>query len=307
MALIVEKIDLRNARYGLELSKNTLALARDKLKRGVAAPTEVAGPELDADEKQLAVDRAEAAYLFARRTLAHQIGLGDVADETVPLEIPQPKYSSDASTYLLAGLLRDGARGSFPAQIQELNIRQADLTYKIAQVRLLPKFYATAGISQANNTYATATTVQQTLVTNKSYYLNASWTLFDGLGTHWAKIQALDSKLYYERQLEIVTDSIMDSAENSRHTVDFAWRALGLADRRGQLANGYLVHLQAELKLGNVSRDDVSGATNGLYLNESAINSARADFLSSWSDFVSLVGADPAMNRLPAHYVHDIR
>jgi outer membrane protein TolC len=307
LALIVAKVDLRNAQYGLKLSQQALALARDKLQHGTIASSEITGPELDADERQLAVDRATQVYVFARQTLAHQVGLKDIADETIPLEMPRPKYSPEASEYLLAGLMRDGARGNFQAQVAELNIREADLSYKIARVRLLPQFYATAGISQEDNTSATAQTVQQTLVTNKSYYLEVSWTLFDGLATHWAKVQALDNKRYWERQLEVVTDSTMDQAENARHNVEFSWRALGLAERRWNMASGYLVHTRAELRLGNVSQDDVAAATNGLYLSESAIASARADFLSTWSDFVSLVGADPALAQLPAHYVHDLR
>ena len=307
LALIVEKIDLRNAQYDLKLSQAALALARDKLQHGTISPTDITVPELDADEKQLAVDRAGEAYLFARRTLAHEVGLKDLADESIPLEIPKPKYSADAGEYLLAGLLRDGGRNILQAQIDELQIHQADLSYDIARVRLYPKFSANAGISQATNTTATPTSVQQTLVSTKSYYITANWTLFDGLATRWAKVQALDYKRYYERQLQIVTDSAMDQAENSRHNVDFAWRALALAERRWQMASGYLVHTRDELRLGNVSQDDVSAATNGLYLAESAIASARADFLSSWSDFVSQVGADPAMNKLPIHYVRDLR
>ena len=48
-------------------------------------------------------------------------------------------------------------------------------------------------------------------------------------------------------------------------------------------------------------------ASTALYANETAVAGARADFLSTWGDFVSLVGGDPAMNNLPTHYVRDLR
>lgn len=307
LALIVNKIDLRNARYGLKLSQEALAIAQDKLRHGTFAGSDMAGPEIDADERQLAVDRVEQTYLFARRSLAHEVGQSDLADESIPLEIPPPKYSPAEASYLLAGLETDGGRSTFQAQIQEMQIHNADLNYKIARVRLLPRFYANAALSQSTSTSATPTSVLQTLVTTKSYYLNASWTLFDGLATHWAKVQALESKRYYERQLQIVTDSVLDSAENARHTVDFDWRALRLADRRSDMAQGGLAHTENEYKLGNSPQEDVAAATNGVYLNDSAVASARAEFLSSWSDFVSLAGADPAMNKLPTRYVRDIQ
>ena len=68
-------------------------------------------------------------------------------------------------------------------------------------MRLLPKVYASAGISQNNQTNASSTQVTQTALTTENYYLNASWTLFDGLATRGQKLQALSYLRYYQRQL----------------------------------------------------------------------------------------------------------
>ncbi len=307
MALAVQATDLRNARYQLDASREALGVARDKLKRGTIALSDLGPFELDVDVRQLAIDRETQAFAFARVTLAHQVGLKDLPADSVPQGIPAPRYAPETADRLLAALLSDGARGTLQAQIDSLNIREADLNYRMARVQLLPQFFATAGISQQNNTYATAQTVQQTLVTNKTYYINANWTLFDGLETHWAKVQALSSRRYWERQLEITTEGTMDQAENSRRGVEFAWRSLGIAERQYQMANGYLDHVRTEFKLGNSARDDLVSANTALFANETAVAGARAEFLSSWSDFVSLVGGDPAMNNLPTHHVRAVR
>jgi len=307
LGVIIDKIGLRNARFALKLSQDALALASEKLKNGTIASGDMITPQMDADEKQLRFDRLEQTYAFDRRSLARAVGWKDIPDEAVPMEIPQPRYSAAAADEILADLLRDGARSTFQAQIDELNIRQNDLAYKIASVRLLPKFSATAGYQLENQAQASHTAIEQTTLANETYYIVGSWTLFDGFATRAAKRAAVSNRRYYERQLEIVTESTMDQAQNDRRTVDFGWRALGLAHRRWDLAHAQKQRTLDELKLGNVSPSEVDGATDALNQSEFDNASARADFLSAWSDFVSTVGADPAMSKLPAHYVHDIR
>ncbi len=304
LALIVNKLSLRNARLTLKLSQNALAVASDRLKSGAIAASEVITPQLDVDDKQLWTDRTEQTYEYARRAFAHEVGLTELADSAVPEEMPAPKYSTGVASELLADLLRGGGRDTFAAQIDELNVRQWQLQYNIAKVRLLPKFFASATLSQNNQTTsATANSVQQTALTSENYYLNAQWTLFDGLATRGQKLQALYYRRYYERQLEAVTSEAMDQAQNARRNLDFSARAMALAERRRDLAKSGLAVVQSEFQRGNLSQDTLNGSLDALRQNEAATASARADFLSAWSDFVSLVGVDPAMNNLPARYV----
>ena len=306
LALVAGKINLRNARFSLKLAQNALAVAQERLKTGAISSAETITPSLDVEDRQLWFDRSEESYQYARRTLAHEAGLTDLPDDSIPGEIPLPKYASDTASGLLAGLLRDGARDTFPAQIDELNIKQQKMFYNIAKVRLLPKFSTYAGISQQNQTNATPNAVEQTAVTNEFYWLQAQWTIFDGLATRGQKLQALYNRRYYERLLQATAEETMDQAQNARRNLDFAFRAMNLAERRRSLASGALTHVLDGQKLGNVSQDTVNGATDGLNQNELAATSARADFLSAWSDFVSLVGADPAMKNLPARYVRPV-
>jgi outer membrane protein TolC len=307
LEIIEAKIDLRNKRYGLSVTKANLVLAADNLKHGRIPESTLAIYQLDVADRELDADRAAEAYDYARRVLAHETGTAMLDDSDVPDAVPAPRYADSAAETLLAGLLRDGAQNTLQAQMDRLQIRQSELNYRIARVRLLPKFSASAGMSQQTNTYATTSTVQQTLVNTRNYYLNANWTLFDGLATHWAKVQALEQKRYFERQLEIATDATMDQASNARRNVDFSWRALQLASRRLQMAQGSLEYVEKEMKLGRSSPDDVTSARGAVYGYELSCAAARADFFNTWSGFVSLVGADPAMNNLPPRYVRDLR
>ena len=307
LGVIIDKIGLRNARYALKLSQDALAVAQEKLKGGTIAQGDIITPRMDAEGKQLRADRMEQAYQFDRRTLARTVGWKDLPDESIPLAIPIPKYSPATADALLAGLLREGARNTFQAQIDQLYIRQNELAYKIAAVRLLPKFSATAGYQVQNQAEAVAGSISQTTFAHETYYIVGNWTIFDGFATRAAKRSAVASRRYYERQLQIVTEATMDEAQNSRRTVDFSWRALNLAEQSMGIADFQQKQSLIEMKLGNISQDAVRGAQDALNQSDYDDATARAEFLSSWSEFVSTVGADPAMSKLPAHYVHDTR
>ena len=89
--------------------------------------------------------------------------------------------------------------------------------------------------------------------------------------------------------------------------MDFAWRAATIAERRRQLADTGLTLTQNEFKLGNLSQDKPEQRDRGPPSERIRQRLRPADFLSAWSDFVSLVGVDPAMNNLPSRYVHPVR
>lgn len=303
LSLIVTKINLRNARYSLSQSQKALTDVKEKVKTGAAGSSAVIGPEMDTQEQEISVERLTQAYEFARHKLAREAGLTDLPDESIPVEIPAPKYVPEASSALLAAFLRDGGSKTLQEQVEELNIRKYDLNYQIVKTGLLPKFSAGASYGLQNYTTASTTSVSQTALTTLGYSIGASWTLFDGFATHEAKRSALLSKRYYEAQVKMNRENLMDNAQKSQRAIDFAWRELALADRRHALAASGLQLTQDEFKLGNSTPDSVASATGQLNANDSSLASARADFLSSWSDFVSLVGEDPVMNNLPARYV----
>ena len=99
----------------------------------------------------------------------------------------------------------------------------------------------------------------------------------------------------------------MDQAQNARRNLDFAARAIDLAETRRDLSETGCADTATKFKLGSVSQDVLNASVDSTNQNDYGSDSARADFLAAWSDFVSLVGADPAMNNLPARYVRPVR
>ena len=84
-------------------------------------------------------------------------------------------------------------------------------------------------------------------------------------------------------------------------------RAMEMGDLRYGLAASQLGRLEQEFKLGNVAQAALDSAKVGLKQSHAHSLSARATFLSRWSEFVSLAGADPVLNQLTSRHDREKR
>jgi outer membrane protein TolC len=307
LSLIVRKAGLRQARFALGLTEADLRLTKEDLTRGLASKETVAAQQLAFDETSLGLEAAEAKFAELKRDFARIAGIGPMTEDAIPLEIPKPAYAAGAVSELLAGLLRDGAKSTFQAQVYELLIHEADLNYKIAKVRLLPKFNASAGYSLENTTNATTTSVLQQGVARETATLNAQWTIFDGFAARGAKAEALAGKRQHERELKTNAEETLDRAQTLQRLLAIDARALEFAEIHRQMVVDELSHAKDEFGRGNASQRDLDAIVSNLYAQEANTAVARATLLIHWSEFVSIAGADPVLNNLPAHYAREKR
>lgn len=308
--LISARINLRYSEFQLKITKDALAVAEEKLKSGIIPATAIQGPRLDLADQQLDYDRKVQLYTHAKRLLAQLAGLPDIDDSAIPLEMPRPLYSQAAVGDVLAAFMRDGARGTFQAQVYLMSIREDNLNYKIAQTNLLPHlfFSATAGQSSVTSINpGVAGGVTQSTVLSEGYNLGMSWNIFDGWSTRGQRRSALASRRSHERQLQSYAESTIEDAQDRSRQLDFAARAMDLAEQRRGMADAALQYEQGELKLGNAPQSTVDAAQAALYVNDYYQASARADLFSRWSAFVSLAGQDPALAVLANRYVRPVQ
>lgn len=307
LALIVRKAYLRQARYAFAMTEFDLNVAKDNLARGQLAKEVLAAQQVSCEEASVGLERAEAQFASLRRAFARLVGLDDLAEDAIPLEIPPPAYSANAVAELLAGLLREGGRGTYQAQIHEMEMHEADLNYKIAQVRLLPKFNAVADYSLENTTVGTATAVSQQGLARETVAVNAQWTIFDGFAARGAKAEALANKRQHERELKNTTEQTLDRAQWLQRELALDARELALKETHEKLVADNLSRAQEELGRGKASKRTIESATSDLYFHQADTTVARANLLTFWSELVSLAGADPILNNLPAHHVREKR
>jgi len=303
LELIAKKAALRSAQYQLDLAARGLAREEERLKAGALTQGEMINLRMSFEEARLGLDRLTAEFGFLKRMLLRLAGLDELPDEAIPLEIPRPATPADQGDRLLQTFAQGGAAETYRAQIFALNIKQSDLNYSIQKTRLYPKFSLNAGRSLMNSTQADFNQVRQEAIVQNYYGIVANWTIFDGLATRGAKLEALARKRVFERQLKMYVDSSNDLAQNLRQQVGFSARALEFVETRLVWAKTGLAGANENLVRKVASQDDVDRATGSLRAAEAAAMAARADYLNRWTEFVSHVGADPAMNNLPPRYV----
>ena len=314
LALVMKKIGLRNAKANLTLMQNEYALALDQLKSGMISNGAIIGPKLIAEDTQLSYDRSLDEYAHSKRVLAQLAGLKDIAEADVAADVPTPTYSPATADALLGGFLRDGAKSTYQAASLEMTIKQQQLTYRIAQVTQLPKFSISAGYGLTNSTSislaapspgaaAVPAAIAQEAVSSLNYGVSASWDIFDGFAANAAIRSARQQKRYYQRQLQTYLETSEEQAQDYRRQLDFSYRTLKLAETRRELAQSAVDQANADHQYGAMPQSAVDNANYALYVSEYGRASARIDFFSRWSAYVSLLGVDPALTALPAKYV----
>jgi len=304
LALIVKKITLNNAVFSLKVAESSLALDEERLRGGSISPGEIIPSRLAVEEARLYRDRAQEDFDFARNTLVRITGVGALPDDQIPTEIPIAplKLNEALAGEMLSKFQHDGIEKTNLALTYYLSIKQAEINYKQAKYRLFPKISAGASVAQSNSTNAAGDVVVQTGVYSQSASISLGWTIFDGFATRGAKMSSLASRRTAERQLENYLNQTAEQARSQQQQLIFAQRAMQLADVRRQLILGAVERAEDDLKRGFGSQGAVDTISLGLNNYTLIANSARADFLSRVADYVSLVGFDPVLEKLPARF-----
>jgi outer membrane protein TolC len=307
LGLVWRNARLQAMRYDLKLRNDDLSAAKQNVVNGTLSAAELGDRQLRLAQAELDLERMQLEFDGERRRLARLAGVADVPADQIPSEVPRPRYDPKTASELLAGLLRDGGKSAFEAQVAQLHIKEADLNYRIARVRLLPKFNAGLSHSRESSTTATPNEVLQTAITRDTFELRGNWTIFDGFATKAAKLSAQADKRQWERQLQMATESVMDEAQQLERTVDIDARAMNLADQRLGLAEAAVRLTEEQVKQGRASQQNVDEAVNNQRNAEWNAALYRTTFLSDWAAFISRVSDDPALNNLPSRYVRATR
>jgi outer membrane protein TolC len=303
----LQKLQVRNVRFSLDQAKASLAVAQERFKNNAASAGEVGNAKLIVDDASLAVDRVAEDFAHAKRVLLLMAGLPELGDDSVPEEIPKPVYSPDAPGALLQDFGREGLSKTFQAQIYDYQVQQSDLNYKIAKYRLFPRVDLAFGLSEQNQTQVVGAVVTQSPILSDNVALTANWSIFDGFATRGAKLAALASKRAAERNRQNYLDQALEQARYLERQVSFAARAMALAEVRFDMSEASLHQAEDNLKLRVGSQANVDQAMAGFYQWQNVAFSARVDFFSRWSEYLSLLGIDPVLNNLPAHFINNAK
>jgi hypothetical protein len=79
---------------------------------------------------------------------------------------------------------------------------------------------------------------------------------------------------------------------------------MGLAEVHDALLAAQVKRFRDDQQLGYASKAVIDSSILTLNATELLMANARADYLSHWTDFVSLAGIDPALSNISSRYVH---
>jgi outer membrane protein TolC len=303
LALVVEKSGVRQRSAVVDVARRDKEVAEAKFADGTISAASREGERLRLREAEFELKRAESEFETNRRRFARLVGMGELAADAVPDEIPVPAHSEERTGAMAAAVLRDNAKSTYEYEIWDLKVREAERGQKIAATRLLPKFGASINYSLENNTYVNGNSVQQNAITRESVGIGGNWPIFDGFATRAAKTQALIARRTAEHQRATGVEQLLDNVQALQRKLKFDAELLEfVAIRRGNAEDAKKLAMQ-EAELGNVPRGIIENAQLAVLLADRANYEARAAYLGDWCDFVAIAGDDPVFNNLPARYV----
>lgn len=303
LSLIAKKASVRYAQQALTQAEGLLLIEEEKFRNGTISAGELSVPRLSVADARLNAERLTLEFETNRKMFARLAGLTQFESSSIPNDVPRPAHSPEIASELLRIFLKDGPGTTNQGQIYLMNIKQADLNYRIARKNLYPKFSLAASTSLSISTSASpGAAVTQTNVRSNYYGLNTSWTLFDGLATRGAKLYALAARRTAERTLETYAQTTVENLTVIHQHLQFSARALDIAEQRHSHAAGSAAVVAEDFRLGLTSRKEADAAATGLLGADISRIYARSDYLTRWADFVSQTGADPVITNLPARY-----
>jgi outer membrane protein TolC len=305
--LILQKKNLQIKLLGLQNAETSFAADQERLAHGEISPGDFGNIKLVLDEQRLAIARSRSEFAQNKRLFMRVAGLKELADERIPDTVPAPNWTEDQVAQLVMAFTQaDGVSNTPQIQVLTNELRSRELEYRIAKVRLLPKFSFSIGANLQNLTSASAGRVSQTATTDRHVGVVANWTLFDGFWTRSAKLSALANKRQTERKLQSQLESIEESVRNQSEQVNFAAQAMKFSEQRYIWGTEGLKYVEGEVKEHRAASSAAEQARVGVLSAEWAAQNNRADLYKRWSELVALLWVDPMLQNLPASYLnHD--
>ena len=302
LTLIEKKITLRNQRFAVRVAESTLSVQEARLRDGRISAGDITGFRLSVDEARIFADKALEDYDSTRHTLARIVGLSDIPDDSIPVEVPKPTFAPETIGSYFEEMKRVGAENSVMLSTFEDQIKSSELNYKIAKYRLFPKFNIVASFGQSNQTQVDTVTKQPTLtaITTTQVGVGGNWTIFDGLATRGAKMSALAARRLAELKLKQYKESVDDTARQLERQIGFSGRLMDLTQVRKELTAAAIEKVGNDVRSGVSSQNTLDIVTQNANTADLTAMDARSEFLIKWSTYVSVLGVDPILKTLPS-------
>jgi outer membrane protein TolC len=293
--LIQRKKAWQNGKAILQQAQARFEALQQRYRAGAISAAELSEPQLTLAETRIAADRLEEAFVQGSLAVAALCGVPQLSPDQVPDDFPRPSTSAEQ----VEALLRLGDRFD-PAKtpqglINEMNLRQNQLNYKITRSRTLPKLGVSATASETNSTTAFGGGISQQNVSQQQVGVAVSWNIFDGFAARGSKLALLEQR----RQLDLTMSEFhrvqRERIESLKKQISFAVRSLEVSETRLSISNNAVSVIAAEVKSGHSSPDGLETVQASARSAELTTLTYRTELFARVAEYLSVVGADPVM------------
>jgi outer membrane protein TolC len=302
LALIMAKQSLIASRTAHTLREKARRNDEERHAAGLMSNTEYQYGAVQMEEASFALERENFEFDQACKGFARLAGLDEFREAEIPDDIPAPVVSEHQAERLVTWFEQSDRVSEIPS-IQSLHylLRQTELRYKVASVRLLPKLDMNLSDSQENNTYLNNGGVSQGATHRDSVGVSANWPLFDGFATRAAKRSALADRRDADLRIKGALEALKDTQTSLVTRFGFAVKGLAFADRRLAMAQGSLDFVTADVAAGRQSAAALDVARGAWATARYAQLAARSEVYARWTELLGLLWLDPRLQQLPSH------
>lgn len=298
LRLIVQKISVKRMHFYQQYIGNQLKLQEERLLKKSISEAEIYIARQNAEQAQIALERAEFDYANAKQSIARLAGMGSLSDDLIPDSIAEVSYSAGPYDKLLADFLAQKDPESTDAFTLRKQIDIQNLSYANAKTRLRPKVNANIGLSQdeQDNIYGAGTKYS----TAQRYVgVSVSWSIFDGFAAGAATRNALIRRRMLENNYRQLTEQLAQNAQSAVKQINFSGRSMVISNRTLVSNQGYLNTTRDDFRRGVKSESEVGQIQLNVYDAEISAANARIDFFNRVGDFLGVLNADPIVANLP--------
>lgn len=304
LQLVMKKRAFELKRMQWERQKKRLEIDRLKAKQGSISQGDVSGSEVAFEESSIALDQIRLDYEEAKDGFMRICGRSTLEDAEIPNAIPEPKLTEKQQALMLEHFDKAALGENVPSiSLSKAYLKQADLRYRVERVRNWPKLDLALGNSLQNYTNFSGSSVRQTATKESSAGVVINWDIFDGFYTRGAKLNALTQKRIAEYQLADAKVELDRKKKSCAEQFELSVRRLALREKLLGYSRGGFGYVKEELAAGRSSPEQVEQAQMDLFDAELKTMAVRAEVYARWSEFVSVLWMDPALNRIPASYL----
>ena len=290
--LVLEKTTWRNKLLREKIIRKLIKDQTERQRLGTVSEEETILVLIDLKESLLRIEQDRLSMERDLQQFRHLTGFDRLFLEAIPETIPQLTFSKDAANELLLEFIENGMMEKSEWRIKEDQINKAREKLTISKSRNRPLLGLLVSARQEQRDTSARDDVP-TLVYFGGFQVK--WDIFDGFATKGRTLANIAQIRLLELQLKDMQSQFTRQVEELASDLSLEHRFLELKEERFRVGVKKWGRVQLDWANKVISELQYLQGQSQHFERERKLYESRSRFLLKSSDFLSLVGHDPAM------------